>query len=528
MSEGLDLPFFIGDLPELPTPEDEVVIVEDSSPSLPEPVSTTNVSSNTGGGVNITADPDADETYTLVFPEDNNVGFLKNDGEGNLIWENAIGSPVGEIAVDDGSETNPPYTFANDLDSGLYSYGANQIGLTLGGENRYIIRNYGIEHLLLDQFDQVGEIKYQNIHYNNKLYLQTSNTTGNNNTFSSITFSRWNNFTQSIISIEYGNFRVGSSGFNTNIIMEQGDIRNDNGSEVSPSYSFKSDSNSGMYITPGTGLNFSYNGTKKLEILDNKVSILDSLRINKSLIEGSSVPGSSGGSLLNIDTNEFKNNTTATSGTVAEHVFNRFATPTLSATNSNITTTRASNVYIEGAPLEGINQTITESWGLINEGKTLLSDEMKIDGDVDLNANLVMNGNFNLTGTTTITGDVNITGALIATTVNGGGGGGQTNNVVNINISGNSNYNVGDNDDILLVNDIDSGIKTLTLPTLANETHYKGRKIIIVKTGNNGTINVITSGGDTIDGPTFNILELSQQYDRIHIFGDGVGIWYSI
>ena len=63
---------------------------------------------------------------------------------------------------------------------------------------------------------------------------------------------------------------------------------------------------------------------------------------------------------------------TASSGTAASAVFHSFAAPTLAATNVTVTTTDAATVYIAGGPTAGTNQTLTNSWGLWNAGKTRL------------------------------------------------------------------------------------------------------------------------------------------------------------
>jgi len=69
---------------------------------------------------------------------------------------------------------------------------------------------------------------------------------------------------------------------------------------------------------------------------------------------------------------------TAASGTATSEVFHSFATPTLAATNTSVTTTDAANVYIAGGVTAGTNQTITNNYGLWNGGNT------RIDGNLYL------------------------------------------------------------------------------------------------------------------------------------------------
>lgn len=68
--------------------------------------------------------------------------------------------------------------------------------------------------------------------------------------------------------------------------------------------------------------------------------------------------------------------TTAASGTLATFYFNKFEQSTLNASNSSVTTTDASTVYIEGPPIEGTNQTITNKCALL------------VDGDVQVNGSI--------------------------------------------------------------------------------------------------------------------------------------------
>ena len=67
-------------------------------------------------------------------------------------------------------------------------------------------------------------------------------------------------------------------------------------------------------------------------------------------------------------------------GTYATAVFNSFNTPTLAATNASTITTDAANVYIENAPTQGTNQTITNRWALwVDAGNTRLDGGLRVD-----------------------------------------------------------------------------------------------------------------------------------------------------
>ncbi len=67
-------------------------------------------------------------------------------------------------------------------------------------------------------------------------------------------------------------------------------------------------------------------------------------------------------------------------GTYATAVFNSFNTPTLAATNAGTITTDAATVYIEAAPIQGTNQTLTNRWALwVDSGNVRLDGALRVD-----------------------------------------------------------------------------------------------------------------------------------------------------
>jgi hypothetical protein len=67
-------------------------------------------------------------------------------------------------------------------------------------------------------------------------------------------------------------------------------------------------------------------------------------------------------------------------GTYATAVFNSFNTPTLAATNAGTITTDAATVYIEAAPIQGTNQTLTNRWALwVDSGDVRLDGALRVD-----------------------------------------------------------------------------------------------------------------------------------------------------
>jgi len=100
------------------------------------------------------------------------------------------------------------------------------------------------------------------------------------------------------------------------------------------------------------------------------------------LVQGQSaspyLASSTVGAFTSWNTATVTDNSTAASGTVASQVFHNFRQPALAATNSSVTTTDATTIYIAGGPTQGTNQTITNSYGLWNAGKTRLDNTVLV------------------------------------------------------------------------------------------------------------------------------------------------------
>ncbi|MDP2631718.1 MAG: hypothetical protein Q8P30_03045 [Candidatus Uhrbacteria bacterium] len=112
------------------------------------------------------------------------------------------------------------------------------------------------------------------------------------------------------------------------------------------------------------------------------------------------------GSWFSQGAQTFTDSVTAASGTNAIATFNSFAAPTLAATNSSVTTTRAATIYIAGAPIAGTNQTISNANALwVDSGDVLIDDALTVgsfscndcldfitfEDTLDLDASLTMN-----------------------------------------------------------------------------------------------------------------------------------------
>ena len=73
------------------------------------------------------------------------------------------------------------------------------------------------------------------------------------------------------------------------------------------------------------------------------------------------------GAMIHLDTSTITDSNTSGSGTATMYNHVTFEGPTLAATNSSVTTTHASTLYITAATA-GTNQTITNNWGIYNRG----------------------------------------------------------------------------------------------------------------------------------------------------------------
>ena len=143
-----------------------------------------------------------------------------------------------------------------------------------------------------------------------------------------------------------------------------------------------------------------------------KLDIAGGLRCTQQFIYGDSSrnwTGTSINGLSSINGAVTMNNTSvAINGTISLTTINHLNQITLSATNTNVTTTTAASMYIANAPAQGTNMTITNSYALlINAGRTLLNDSSI--------SNSTSSGALIVTGGVGIGGAVNIGGALSVT-----------------------------------------------------------------------------------------------------------------
>lgn len=148
-----------------------------------------------------------------------------------------------------------------------------------------------------------------------------------------------------------------------------------------------------------------------------------------------------------VELGTLSDNTTASSGTIAETYASGIISPTQSAVNTSVTYSAAYSFYLSGAPTASTNVTITRAYALGVVGDAYFKNNLKIDGGV------------------------------------------QTTGINNIS----STYTITSLDYIV---NCTSGTFTTTLPAISSAN--KG-VTYIVKNSGAGIITIATTGGNTID-----------------------------
>ena len=181
--------------------------------------------------------------------------------------------------------------------------------------------------------------------------------------------------------------------------------------------------------------NFNVTGTT---IFNNNTNI-----INTILYVNGSITGSPDafGKFFKVDTVSFTDSATASSGTASSMSFNAFRKPTLNATNTSVTTTNSSTVYIQDAPGAGTNQTITNAWAFfVNAGKSKFQGAVVISDSTASTTTgtgcLTLSGGLGLLGA--INAGSSISGTTLISTVSTGTAPltvSSTTNVANLNAS---------------------------------------------------------------------------------------------
>ncbi len=174
-----------------------------------------------------------------------------------------------------------------------------------------------------------------------------------------------------------------------------------------------------------------------------------------------------------------RDQSTAASGTAASEVFNSFGQPTLSAFNSNVTTTDAATVYIQNAPTAGTNMTISNAWALwVDAGNVRFDGALTVAGVTSSGTNtfsdtttlsksganaLAVTG---VPATSTTSSLVQLGSTIASGSANGtylsvNSGSGYTGDLANLQVNGASRFKVG-SDGTLSVTNGSNQTSTLT------------------------------------------------------------------
>jgi len=104
----------------------------------------------------------------------------------------------------------------------------------------------------------------------------------------------------------------------------------------------------------------------------------------KLILDGDkSVTASGDGVAMHVDAQDITDTSTSGSGTATAFNHVVVENPRLMSTNSSVTTTNASTVYIKGAPIASTNQTITNAYSLyVAGGHSYFNNDVSVGGDL--------------------------------------------------------------------------------------------------------------------------------------------------
>jgi len=161
------------------------------------------------------------------------------------------------------------------------------------------------------------------------------------------------------------------------------DIKDDDGTTC---ITFDSSGNTTIANTLNASLtgNVTGNAATATTLTAGNKSINGTFQSKGLIVDGdSTVTASENGVALHVDALDVTDDSTSASGTAA--IFNHvaFEHPRLMATNSSVTTTNASTVYIKGAPAASTNQTITNAYSLyVKDGGSYFGGDVSLSGNI--------------------------------------------------------------------------------------------------------------------------------------------------
>ena len=197
---------------------------------------------------------------------------------------------------------------------------------------------------LLSQYATISNIYAQNISSNNLINI-------NSNILNSTIGTIYNTILNSLY-ISSGSISVSSASINIQYTTKGNFLQ--------------------LYSTQSNSINSIITNASIYLCNSNYMTISNLIATNSALFKKqlnagnnfSSYPLTTSGCVLNINPYNFTDNLSTSSNPNPIWVSNYINIPTISAVNSNITTTKAANMYIKGKPIPGPNQQITYSTNL--------------------------------------------------------------------------------------------------------------------------------------------------------------------
>lgn len=116
------------------------------------------------------------------------------------------------------------------------------------------------------------------------------------------------------------------------------------------------------------------------------------------------------GQAMHVSGNTMTNSGTVASGTLADYYHTKIDNPIIAASNTNVTTTNATTLYVTGAPTTGTNNTITNAYALWIAGGT-----SRLDGILSITDATVSSST--TSGALLVSGGIGVSGQVTAGTV---------------------------------------------------------------------------------------------------------------
>lgn len=206
-------------------------------------VDATRVVFNVGSATDPTVTFDGDFNTGIYHPAAEQIGFT-NNGAQTLLITPSVAVFAGNVRHIDGTAALPAMTFSNDIDTGIYLIGTNNMGFSTTGVVRWSVDSSG----------RLVSNNGQSIH-------------GGSGTAGAPSFSFSGDPDSGLFSVAANSIGLATAGV-VKITIDSGGtttfvegIRAKTGSAAAPSYTFSGDTNTGIYSHTSDSIGFSCNAT---------------------------------------------------------------------------------------------------------------------------------------------------------------------------------------------------------------------------------------------------------------------------